>query len=136
MAVDDMARMRPMATAVAPAGPMQAASGTDGGRGDQHLQSAKTEDGLAQRPEFRGLQFKADEEQHDDDAELGKMHDVLALAADEAEDGGADGHARDQIAEHGAKAEARGDGCGDHGGGEIDEGAEQKIGEMHRGLPP
>ena len=104
----------------------------DGRGGDDDLQPAEPDDGPAQRPELRGLEFEADEEQHDDDAEFGEVHDVRPLAADEAQDGGADDHAGDEIAQHRAQPQPRGERGGDDGGGEIDEGAEEKVLRVHQ----
>jgi len=59
------------------------------------------------------------------------MHDVLSFAADEAEDGGPDQDARDQIPQYGAETQARGNGGSNHGGGEIDEGADEKFRQVH-----
>jgi hypothetical protein len=46
---------------------------TDGGGGHQHLGQRPAEDGLAHHPQARGLQFQADDEHQEYDAELRDM---------------------------------------------------------------
>ena len=104
-------------------------------RGDDNLQPAQPDDGAAQLPQLRGLQFEADEEQHDDNAEFGEVHDMRALLADEAEQRRADDHARHQIAQHRTEPETGCHRSGNDGGGKIDEGAEEKILRVHRLIP-
>ena len=118
-----------------PAEAQRQRSPADCQRGDGDLQATEPDDRAAQLPQLRGLQFEADEEQHDDDAEFGEMHHILAFLADEAEERGPDDHARHQIAQHRAEPEAGGDGGGDHGSGEIDEGAEEEVLRVHRWMP-
>ena len=70
-----------MVSAVFQSMPRASRRDRDRRRGADHLQAAEAQDRPAQGPQLRGLQFEADQEQHDDDAELGEMHDILALAA-------------------------------------------------------
>ena len=59
------------------------------------------------------------------------MHDVLPLAADEAENGGSNQDAGNEITQYGTEAQPRGKGGRNHGGGEIDKGTDEKIREVH-----
>ena len=102
------------------------------GRGRYDLQAAEAENGAAQRPELRRLELEPDDEQHDDDAELGEVHDMGALGSDDAEHGRPDDDAGDEIAEDGAQAEARGDRHREHGGGQVGESAQEEFVEGHR----
>ncbi|OPY90979.1 MAG: hypothetical protein A4E72_00363 [Syntrophus sp. PtaU1.Bin208] len=71
---------------------------------------------------MRGLQFQADEKEHHHYAEFGKMHDVLALAADKAEAEGADDDARQEITQDRAHPDSLGDGDKNDRRRQIDEG--------------
>jgi hypothetical protein len=102
----------------------QRAGGDHRGR-RRDLQPAEAEDRSAQPPQERRLQLEADHEQHHHDAELGEVHDVLALAADRAEHVGADQHAGHQVAQHRAQPEPLGDRHAHHRGAQVDERLEQ-----------
>ncbi len=120
-----------------PPGPAQAQSGEGDDRGgDDDLQGAQPKDGLAQFPKLRGLEFKTDDEQHDDHAELGEVHDVGAFGADDAEHRRTDQNSRDEVTENGTKAQAGGDRHRENGSRKIDKGAEKKIVQMHGVSPP
>jgi hypothetical protein len=93
----------------------------DGQRGADDLGAAEAEDRLAHVPQGRGLDLQPDQEQQDDHAELGELHDV-GLLADQRQGERPDHHAGDQVAQHRAQAQALGDRHGDDGGAEIDQG--------------
>jgi hypothetical protein len=115
--------------------PFQARGDTEaahGGGGDQHLQAAEAEDRGAQAPQPLGLELEPHHEQHHHDAELGEVHHVLALAADETEAERSDRDAGEQVAEHRAQSEPLGERHGDDGGGEVDEGLEEEAFSVHR----
>ena len=65
------------------------------------------------------IELEPDEEQHQHHAELGEVQDALDVAH-QAESQRADRAAGDQVAEHRAEAEARGERHADHRGREID----------------
>ncbi len=71
--------------------------------GDHHLGEAEAEDLAAQRPEPVDLQFEADDEQQEDDAELADRKDLLPFA-DQTEHWSHQ-DAGGEIAEHGAEAD-------------------------------
>ena len=79
---------------------------------DQHLGDAEAEDGMAERPQPRRLQFEPDDEEEEDDAELGDVEDRTRLA-EEAEAEGPDDDAGDEIADDRAEADALEDRHGD-----------------------
>ena len=65
-------------------------------------------------------------------AELGEVHDVLALLADETERERADRDAGQQIAEHRAEPQALGDRHRDDRGGQVDERLVEEVGAVHQ----
>ena len=67
------------------------------------------------------FQLQANQKEHHHDAELGEVHDVFSLAADEAEKEGADQDPADQIPQDRSQAEPFGDGDENDRRRQIDE---------------
>ena len=102
-------------------------------RGRDHLHAAAAEQRAAAAPQGARVEFEPDHEQHHDDAELRRVHDVGAGAAEEAEAERPDRDAGDQVAQYGAEPEPPRERHRDHGGGEVDE----RLGEeVHVSRPP
>ncbi len=99
--------------------------GADGG-GEGDLESPETQDRTPEAPEHRRPQLQADDEEHHDHAELGEVHDVLALAAHPSEAPGPDDHAGDQVPEHRPQSQPSGQGYGHDRGGQVDHGLGQE----------
>ncbi len=85
----------------------------------QHLGRAEPEDDAPHDPKARRLQFKADDEQQQHDAELGDVHD-LADIAEQAQSPRADDETRRHVAEDRAEFEQPEQCDGDDGGREQD----------------
>ncbi len=90
---------------------------------------------MAHPPEMGGFQFQADEKKHQHHAEFSKMHDILSLAADKAEEKGADDDAPDEIAQDRPHSDPFGNGDEDDRRGQIDQGIMQKSGIHDCGTP-
>ncbi|MPN39723.1 hypothetical protein SDC9_187252 [bioreactor metagenome] len=101
-------------------------------RAAQHLCAAQTKDGPAHAPKAAGLQFKADQKQHQHHAEFGKVKNVLHIAH-QPQPPRADGDARRQIADDGAQPERAGNGHGDHGRRQIGEAVGEPDGRVGHG---
>ena len=91
----------------------------EGGCGQGNLSAAQPEHRPAHRPQAARLQFQADDEQQEDDAELREMEDLL-LVVDQVQRPGSHDHARQHIAQHRAQSGSPGERNDDHGGGEKD----------------
>jgi len=63
------------------------------------LGDAQSQDGLAQHPQARGLQFQSDDEHEQDDPEIRDLLGGIEFA-DQAQTAGTDDDASGQIAEH------------------------------------
>ena len=100
------------------------------GRAEQ-LHVAPAEDGLAQRPEALRLELEADQEQHQDDAELGELQHLVG-AGDELQAPGADQDAREQVADDRAEAEKARHRHGQHRRAEVDQDAGQPGAVPHQ----
>ena len=94
----------------------------------EELSRAHAENPLAHPPEGVRLQLQTDQEQHHDHAELGEVHDVLPLFADEPEQERADHDPGGEVAQDRAHAQFLRDGHAGHRGGEIDDGLEKGVG--------
>ena len=90
--------------------------------GAEHLQPAESDEFTAHFPEPGRLQLQSDKKEHHHDAELGEVHHVVGVFADEAERVRTDQHAGEQVAQHGTESETFGERYGDHRGGEVDKG--------------
>ena len=99
--------------------------------GAQHLQAPFPENGTAQLPEERRLQFQSDDEEHHYHAEFGEVHHIAFPVAREAQGERTDDHSGDQIAENRAQPQTLGDGHRKHGGGQIDERLKEKTLMVH-----
>ena len=84
---------------------------------DEDLRRAQTEDVAPQLPKARQLQFEADDEQEQHDAQFGHSRE-LAGAAEQAEGGGADGDPGREVAQHRTEPEPLGERHGDDGRGQ------------------
>ncbi len=104
----------------------------DGRSGD--LEGAQPEDRPSQPPQEGRLELEADDEQHHDDAELGEVHDVLPVSAEQPEAEGSDRDAREQVPEHRAEAPPRGERHGGDRRREVDERLEQEV-AAHASVP-
>ena len=131
IAVDDIAR--PMAATVArrQSTPARHRAEREQQRRAEQLRAAPAEDGLAERPEPLRLELEADQEEHQDDAELGELEHVLR-AGDELQSPRADQDAGAQVADDRAEAEEPGHRHRQHGGGEIDEAAGEPGAVRHQ----
>jgi hypothetical protein len=87
---------------------------SDDQHGAGHLGQPQAEDRPAQHPQSRRLQFEADHEHQEYDAELGDVQRGVD-AADEPEAGRSDDHAGSEIAQNRTELEAAKDGYGDDG---------------------
>ena len=101
--------------------------------GQQDLRAAEPEYGVAHGPKPLRAQLQADQEQQQDDAELGEVQDLLRLVVGErpADRVGAEQHADDEVAEHGADAEPARQRPGDGEGGEQDRYLVQRYADHH-----
>jgi hypothetical protein len=86
----------------------------------EQLDAAPAEDRLPQRPQPLRLELEADQEQHQDDAELGDLQHLVG-ARHELQPPRADQDARAEVADDRAEAEEARDGNREDGGGEIDQ---------------
>ena len=105
MAVEERARPRP--STKAPRGievQRQADEDAERGAGHQELRRPEPEDGAPHQPDALRAQLEADEEQKHQDAELGDFLDDVDIRH-EAEPGGPDQRAGDEIAKDRAEAE-------------------------------
>ena len=109
--------------------------GGDGERGEADLTAAEAEKAQAHGPEHFRLELKPDEEEHHDDAEFGEMLERDDIYVEQRQQR-RDGDAGDEIAEHRAEAEFRGDGDGDDPGDEEDEGEKKEIGHVTAPVAP
>jgi hypothetical protein len=96
----------------------------------EQLEVAPAEDRLAQRPEALRFQLKADEKEHEDDAELGELQ-YLFRAGDELQAPRADEDAGTEIADDRAEAEEAGDRHGQHRRAQVDEAAGEPRAVFH-----
>src|SRR5207237_8439886 len=99
--------------------------GADDADRAEHLAESQAEEPRAQLPEPLRLELEADEEEQEHDAELGKGADRLGLA-DELEAPRPDGDAGEEVACHGAEAQAVGGHHREHRGCEIDRSLPEK----------
>ena len=120
MAVDDSASARPATIAACNGKPSARPPGGERRAGQSELQCAAAEHRRAHRPEALRLELEPDDEQHQHDAELGKMQDRLDVL-DEPQSPRTDRHAGEEIAEDGAQAQALRERHAQHRRGEIDE---------------
>ena len=126
IAVDDSDRPSAAISATFQSTPASMRGAGQRGGDAGHLRAAPAEDRPAQRPQALRFEFEADHEQQQHHAEFGEVQDVLDLA-DQAQAPRADGDAGQQVAEHGAEAEALGDRHRDHRGGQVDQRVEQQA---------
>ena len=101
-------------------------------RGDADLQSAEPEQARAHRPEHARFQFEADQEQHHDHTEFGKVFQGFGLLADQPHHR-ADDDAGNQVTEHRAEAESLRQRHRDDRGAQINESLDEIPG--HAGSP-
>ena len=132
IAVEESDRVSPMASAGFQARPAASARPPRASAEHRDLEAAEAEDRSAQPPEQRRLQLEPDHEEHHHDAELGEVHDVLPVAAEQAEAERPDRDAGEQVAEHRPEAPALGDRHGGHRRGEVHEGLEQEVAAHRR----
>jgi hypothetical protein len=95
----------------------------DSGHGhdrDGHLRRPEAEDRAAQRPDARGVELEADEEEQEHDADRAEAEHRLRIG-DQAQAPGADRDAGDEVAEHGTQSEPLENRHRDDPRGEIDE---------------
>ena len=105
----------------------------DGERGDDQLHAAKAEHEAAHDPEPLRRQLESDHEQHQDDAELGDVRDLLGVA-DQIQCRRPDQGAGGEIAEHRAKARALGQRHRDHRREQQDHGVLHEATRFHGSL--
>jgi hypothetical protein len=86
-----------------------------------HLRGAQHKDVVPHGPQPRQVELESDDEQKQHDAELGDLHDLVAVGK-EAEPKRSDDQTRGQVAEDGAVLEAPKQGHGDHRRREKDQG--------------
>ncbi len=98
-------------------------NGADHRAGQQHLCGADAEYRLAHQPQALGRQLKADDEKQQDHAQFGNVRDAFGIA-DQAQGLRPDGHASEQVTDHGPQLQALGQWDGDDCGEQED----------HRGL--
>ena len=98
------------------------------------MQTAKTEQPLAEPPYFFRLKLQTNQEQQQHHPKLGEMQDLLGVG-DQLQGIRSDQNARQQVAQHGAEPQALEQRHREHGGGEIDCSLNQKVGRTHDVFP-
>ena len=101
-AVDDIARPKPATIAACHVRPSHAAMQAEHERGHATCAPPSPNTSRRMRPQPRGLELEADEEEQQRDAELGEAAHVLGVG-DEAEAPRAEQHAGGEIAQHAAQ---------------------------------
>ncbi len=134
MAVDDKGQREPSDDGRLPGQTHSPRPEPEQGAAHAELQRAAAEHARADRPQPFGIEFEPDHEQHEHHAELGKVQNGLDVF-DELEAERADHAACDQVAQHRAELEARGQRYEQHGRREIDHGIEQHAVVNHASAP-
>ncbi len=128
MAVDDRASARPATIAACNGSPMASPPAASAAPDSANCSAPPPKTDLAHRPEALRLELEPDHEQHQHDAELGKVQDRLDVV-DEPQSPGPDRDAGEQIPEHRAQPKPLGERHAQHRRSQID----QRVGQ-HGGV--